>query len=428
MRLIAYAVLGSVLVAPAVASATGDGQVAAKVMSAAKRTQQAPNVFYPLPSSASPTDQQNYRSGGGTDLEASCGTQVRAIHAGTVHYVPSSSWGGANTVEVTTGDGHLTSYYGYLGSITAFDNQIVSAGQPLGTVGSLGAAAGTCELGIQIMPNGTTTTDPTAWLESWVGKPNPDLSMWGSNGFLLATFNVLGASHTKRPGGDASRRYPTWSKRLPGVVSYLENNHIDVAGMQEFQRSQHKAFLKQASSQYAAFPASSRTDTDNTIVWRKDTFDLVEAHKFAIPYFNGHKRNMNYVLLRQKSTGRTAYFINVHNPANTRRYHHQQKWRNRSIAVERKLVIRLRSFNRPVFLTGDLNDRDKAFCPLTKDKLMLSANSVPSFTCAPPSSLWIDWILGAGQTRFSSYIRDWSLKSANVTDHPVVYSRTYLAE
>ena len=49
-------------------------------------------------------------------------------------------------------------------------------------------------------------------------------------------------------------------------------------------------------------------------------------------------------------------------------------------------------------------------------------------TCAPPAKLWIDWIFGAGQTRFMTYSVDWSIKDRNISDHPLVISQTHLAE
>ncbi len=75
-----------------------------------------------------------------------------------------------------------------------------------------------------------------------------------------------------------------------------------------------------------------------------------------------------------------------------------------------------------------MNDRTGVFCAITADKLAISADSVPSTACAPPADLWIDWIFGAGQTRFTTYIRDWSLKDDKISDHPAMWSKTYLAE
>ena len=82
------------------------------------------------------------------------------------------------------------------------------------------------------------------------------------------------------------------------------------------------------------------------------------------------------MLLREKSTGRTAYFLNTHNPANVRG--NAAHYRAQAIAIEKAKIIQLRATGRPVFLTGDFNDRQAAFCPLTANKLAISPNSIPS--------------------------------------------------
>jgi hypothetical protein len=79
-----------------------------------------------------------------------------------------------------------------------------------------------------------------------------------------------------------------------------------------------------------------------------------------------------------------------------------------------------------VFLTGDFNDREKAFCPMTAEKLTISPNSVPRMTCVYPRQSSIDWIFAAGQTRFSFYERNAYAQRANISDHPVVRARAHL--
>ena len=158
---------------------------------------------------------------------------------------------------------------------------------------------------------------------------------------------MLGATHTN-PGGDAGSRYPAYQVRTPKAIAALNARKVDVAGLQEFQKPQHKLFLSKAGSTYAAYPATEKTDTENSIIWRKASFTLVSGTTFDVPYFNGSTRHMPYVLLRQRSTGLTAYFINVHNPANTYQYHHQEQWRAQAIQIERNLIINLRSTGRPV--------------------------------------------------------------------------------
>ena len=421
VRALAVAGVAGALVLPAVA--------AQATTLPEDRSTPPPNVTFPVALSANPVDTRSYDSGRhlGTEINAACGTVVKAATPGTVRVRTDVAWAGKALVKVYTTKYRLTSFYAYLNRIDVTDNQIVQAGQPLGTVGDQGDAA-RCQLGFQVRNDaGRTVYNPSRFLDQYVGSRVPVSTLFGNKGFRLATFNVLGASHTK-PGGDAANRYPGYKTRLPKAIKVLDGNAVDVVGLQEFQKPQHELFQKLAGTRYGVYPNTRDVDTENSIAWRKSSFELVEAHRFDVTYFNGSTRKMPYILLKELSTGYTAWFINVHNPANTSRFKHQEKYRARAIAQERKLVIKLRATGRPVFLTGDLNDRTKAFCPLTQGKLMLAPQSIPSMTCAPPPSMWIDWIFGAGQTRFATYSRDWAPKDKNITDHPLVMSQTYLAE
>ena len=74
---------------------------------------------------------------------------------------------------------------------------------------------------------------------------------------------------------------------------------------------------------------------------------------------------MPVLRLRDRTTNLDSIFVNVHNPANTRR---SPARRHRAEAVRREvaLVRELRDrYEIPVFLLGDLNDRRDAFCQLT---------------------------------------------------------------
>ena len=201
-----------------------------------------------------------------------------------------------------------------------------------------------------------------------------------------------------------------------------------MVGLQEFQAKQSDYF----SSRRPATPGGSSTgtpranvaDTENAIIWRNSKMEFVSGETFDIPYFNGNIRHVPAVLLREKATGRTAYFLNVHNPANVRG--NAARYRARAIAIEKQKMIDLRATGRPVFLTGDFNDRQNAFCPLTEGKLAISPNSIPSMTCEYPKQGSIDWIFAAGQARFSSFSRDTYPQQARISDHPLVVSRTHL--
>ena len=77
--------------------------------------------------------------------------------------------------------------------------------------------------------------------------------------------------------------------------------------------------------------------TENSIGWRRDAWTAVERRTVAIPYFNGGVRQMPYVRLRNRATGIEAWFANVHNPAETARFHHQQRFRVRATQIEAQL-------------------------------------------------------------------------------------------
>ncbi|MEP6814141.1 MAG: peptidoglycan DD-metalloendopeptidase family protein [Marmoricola sp.] len=420
------ALLTPVVLAGASSGAAGPVVATTKVVPAVSRASEPPNVTYPIAPAAGPTDLVSFRGRyhHGTEIVAPCGTPVIATHPGTAR-VTSHKWSGPALVKVSTTPGRLTTWYGFMRKATVSDGQIVQAGQQLGEVGALGTAKG-CELHLEVRTDsGRTMRNPSSWLERYVGVPVPTGYLFGNRGFVIATLNILGASHTD-PGGDAPG-FPGWDVRLPKAVATIKAKGVDVAGLQEFQKRQHAMFRDLAGDTYAAYPADERTDTDNSIIWRRSAFDLVHASTFDVTYFNGTIRHMPYVLLKQRSTGLTAYFINVHNPANTHLYHHQEKWRAQAIQTERALIVRLRASGRPVFLTGDLNDRELAFCPLTAGKLMLAPNSVPSTDCAPPPQPWIDWLFAAGPARFATYDRDWVTRDNKITDHPIVYSRAHLA-
>ena len=118
-------------------------------------------VTMPIAASAQFTDQHNFGySGGhwarghtGTDLSAPCGTPVRAASAGTVNIERDQSWAGPWLVQVSTGEGRLTTWYAHMQSVDVTDGQLVRAGQQIGEVGSLGNSTG-CHLHFEVHPQG----------------------------------------------------------------------------------------------------------------------------------------------------------------------------------------------------------------------------------------------------------------------------------
>jgi hypothetical protein len=132
----------------------------------------------------------------------------------------------------------------------------------------------------------------------------------------VASFNVLGASHTAGP--DRRKFFGTGTARVGGQIAMLEERKVTIAGLQEFQKPQVYAFLARTGGQWDAYPGMSLGElmADNSIAWRKDTWEAVERRIVEIPYFGGHPRGMPYVLLKNRHTGHRVWILNVHNPAN----------------------------------------------------------------------------------------------------------------
>ena len=387
------------------------------------RATSAPNTFYPLGASKRVKDRKTWsRRHLGTDISTPCGSSARAVHPGTAQVATNPAWGGKVVVRVVSNHNGLVTSYGFLWRAAVQQGQIVQSGQALGTVGGQ-PRTGRCALYFSVWGAGRFV-NPTPWLNAFVGKPAPVRYLFGNTGFTVASFNMLGASHTP------NSRYASYASRTPRALALLKARGVDVAGLQEFEQRQADLMLRDTTfkSQFGAF-RGGKPDSRNAIIWRDSTMQLLSSDLLPIKYFNGSIIQIPIVLLRQRSTGRTAYFMNTHNPASgVFGYGNQAPYRNYDIGVEKAKIVELRATGRPVFFTGDFNDRGAAFCPLTANKLTISANSIPSLTCAYPKQSSIDWIFAAGQARFSWFNYDRYSKNAKISDHPMILARAHLQD
>jgi len=308
-------------------------------------------------------------------------------------------------------------------ALSVTHGQVVSVGQKLGEVGELGNASG-CHLHFEVHPDGGSIyedgIDPTIWLRENQGQ-NPSVIRpisQNSSSWRVATFNVLGHSHTTERG-----KHPDMASgpaRTVGLVRLLDGHDIDIAGLQEFQGPQYDGFVRLAGDRYAVYHPPG--DTENAVVWRRDRWTLVSGGSFEIPYFNGRERRMPVVRLRELATGKETVFITVHNPADTARFPHQAGYRDEAVSREIAVVQRLTaSSDVPVFLTGDLNDRRDAFCRLTTSTDLKASNGGSNAdACWPPEGAGIDWIFGTSNVRFLGHQVDRSDEVDQTSDHPMV--------
>lgn len=388
----------------------------------ALRKVSAPETFFPMTGGRTVHDLRTYSSKHrSTDIVAPCRSVVVAAHPGVVRLTRSGKGANRYGVRVATKDhGGLVTTTAHLSQVLVRSGQVVAAGQRIGRVGKR-TATKSCRSSFSVHSNGHWR-NPSTWLDTYVGHQPPVGALFGDPGFVIASFNLLGASHTR-----SGHAFPSAAVRMPKEYRLLRARKVDVAGLQEFQPEQKAQFDRLAKGAYGIYHfvgRKGRKDTENAVIWRKSVFSLVRGETFEIPYFNGNIRHLPVVLLRNRVTGRSAYFMNAHNPADVRGP--AQHWRNRAVQIERDKMAALARTGRAVFLTGDFNDRQEAFCPLTAKMLAISPNSVPAATCDYPAGGSIDWIFGAGPTRFTWYLRDQTPKKNRLSDHPLVLAKAHL--
>ena len=243
--------------------------------------------------------------------------------------------------------------------------------------------------------------------------------------FRIATFNVLGASHTG-PGGNKPAYYPDASARMNMAIGALRGNGIDVVGFQEFEASQYGMFTARAG-EYSLYPGLSLGDKSVrfNIAWRSSAFQLVEAHSISIPYAGGSRIEMPVVLLESVATKRRAWFANFHNPADTPNLGNNARWRAEAAGIE---IAHLTSLHEqegvPVLVTGDFNEREEIFCRFTAGGIFTAAAGGSSAGgCAPPPSMQVDWIFGSSGVAFDSYA---VTGTGRASDHSLVHARATL--
>ena len=215
------------------------------------------------------------------------------------------------------------------------------------------------------------------------------------------------------------------ARRIGGVIDLLRRHHVDLVSLQEFQRPQVVAFAQHAG-EYSMYPGTGARpiDSENSVAWRSDTFELVQAGTRTYPYFGASSRNYPRILLRHRATGVEFWVTSNHNPADTREHGNQERNKARALAMQVADTNALLPHGTPLIVAGDMNDRERYFCTMVGQTPMHAANggSASGGGCAPPHPIWIDWILGSPQVEFSGYTRDNS-PLGGVSDHPLIVTQ-----
>ena len=241
----------------------------------------------------------------------------------------------------------------------------------------------------------------------------------GAVTFMIGSWNVLGASHTEGP--NANRAYlPDSPLRMTRAVGVMRRHGLNVVGLQEFQPGVQQARFRALMPGWAIY-----NNLDNAIAWNTAKWQLIGSDDFRIPYFSGASRMMPMVRLENRTNGVEIIVISVHNPANARGP--AQQWRDEATSIEKELTTNLASSGTPVYLTGDMNDRERFFCPITRAGVMHAATggSNTNGNCITPSPHPVNWLMGSRNTvTFHSGVIDDSADVDYSSDHPIVVGRT----
>jgi endonuclease/exonuclease/phosphatase family metal-dependent hydrolase len=275
-----------------------------------------------------------------------------------------------------------------------------------------------------LAPAGASVTDPLVPLP---GSPKPsDGSTSGATAkprpqsfrFRLATFNVLGSQHTRGPGG-----YGPGTTRARITAGLIKRKHVSVIGMQEVQRDQHRV-LRHRLPGYRIWPGTrlGNQGIRLQIAWRKSQFRLLDTGTITTR-FDHQARPIPWVKLRNRHSGRRMYVVDIHNSPKG-----QEADRDAATRAEIRLINRLRRHHKPVFVVGDMNEKEEWFCKVVGRTDVRAANGGHvGRRCDPPNRrLRIDWLMGGRRIDFSHYRESNGAKVRRASDHEFIHTRVHV--
>ncbi|GEP38749.1 hypothetical protein NPS01_24120 [Nocardioides psychrotolerans] len=237
--------------------------------------------------------------------------------------------------------------------------------------------------------------------------------------FVLTTFNILGSQHTA-PGGAASEFAPG-RIRTEWAASLVNAYGSSVVGLQEIQRDQVEALDRSLGGTWDFWPgeALGGAGVPQSLMWSSAVWTPTFTGSITVP-FVGKTRPQPVVRLQHIETGREIYVLNIHN--SPRDAQGREPERDKAMAIEAEAVNELKKDGIPVFLVGDFNEHDEAFCYFTARAGMIAANggSNSGGRCLVPRPNRVDWIFGTSDIDFSGFLLDEGPAVRRITDHAVL--------
>lgn len=236
--------------------------------------------------------------------------------------------------------------------------------------------------------------------------------------FTITTFNILGSQHSA-PGGAAAEFAPgrirtEWAAAL--VASYGSS----VVGLQEIQADQLTALARATGGRFDFWPGTALggKGIPQSLMWDTSVWTATYQDSITVPFMGG-TRPQPVVRLQHVETGREVYVLNVHNSPKDRQGREDE--RDKAEQIEVAAVNTLKKDGIPVFLIGDLNEHEDAFCRFTGQAGLQAANGGSNDgVCRPPRPMRVDWIFATRDVRLSGYRMDTRPQVRRITDHAVI--------
>jgi hypothetical protein len=360
-----------------------------------------------------------------TRFDAACGTLVVAATPGVVELVTDDAEAGPWLIKVHWESKNVTTSYAHVQNPIVGDGDTVLAGSHLAEVGDLGAVD-RCALGLSMTSREdgkTRLLDPLAWLTKNGAAAADQPTRIPATSFRIASYNVLGY-HLTAPGGGRPG-FASGTTRVAGGLARIEGSEASIVVLNEFESPQAGVFLATGrwGLQRATLNNTFRdgNGSGNAIAWRKDTWKLVAATEFTVPW--QVTLHMPVVRLENLATKAQVIVIGVHNPASTSVKGNQSGSRTVARQIELAYIADLREAmpGVPILLAGDMNERSEAFCGFTGTGILASsAGGSVGGSCQVPRHGPVDWIFGTLDVDFTGqYIDKGTLGS--ISDHPLLF-------
>ena len=235
--------------------------------------------------------------------------------------------------------------------------------------------------------------------------------------FVVSSFNILGSQHTR------GTKWAAGTARAGMAASLIANRGVSIVGFSELQRDQ-LGVLDARLPNFDFYPGTAlgSKGIPTTIGWNTTVWKVVDVDSFTIVFSSQH-RPQPIVRLRHVETGREIIVVNVHNsPRN------MQAQRDAARAVEVAKINELaESTGLPIVLTGDFNEKERAFCAFTGSTPLQSAvGGSNDGVCRLPAGAKIDWIFASPEIVRHSYDVSRAAPVPAITDHSVMFAELSL--